>query len=254
MIYIIILLVITEFFMYVSLYSRDSILLAVGVLGCLLLETWFIKTFILYSKKKISKYSDVLVKISLKERFFPYFVLPLIFYTSLLAFLFFNKNLILGQVVLGISMVLFLILFLNVKSSLNKVYTIENATRAVFDFICISILYLLVNIFVRVGFGIWIFVLALLITSVVLLLFCLKLHNRMGAVEVVITILSSIFITFATVIFWNTNIFVIPVIAALCFYLVISIWAIRFAGKIRFSDYWLPFLYVILALILVLTI
>jgi hypothetical protein len=36
--------------------------------------------------------------------------------------------------------------------------------------------------------------------------------------------------------------------------LVISIWNIRFSGKIHLVDYFLPFLYVVLALILILTI
>jgi hypothetical protein len=223
-------------------------------LGIVLLETWFIRSFRLYSGKKISKYSDVIVRISLKERFFSYFVLPLLFYASILAFLYFNRNLLLGHVVLGICMVLFLVLFLNVKSSLNKIYSIENATRAIFDFICITILYLLTNIFVRVGFSMWIFALILFGTSFVLLLFSLKLHRKLGFLEILVSKLSAIFISCLTIIFWSTNIFVIPIVAALAFYLVISIWNIRFSGKIHLVDYFLPFLYVVLALILILTI
>ena len=72
-------------------------------------------------------------------------------------------------------------------------------------------------------------------------------------VELGISLLSSIFIALLTTIFWNTNIFVIPLISTLAFYLVISIWNIRFAGKIHLVDYILPFLYVILALTLILT-
>jgi len=247
-IYLFILLAITEFFSYLVLNTRGLALTITGGLGILLLETWFIRTFRLYSGKKISKYSDVIVRISLKERFFSYFVLPLLFYVSILAFLYFNRNVLLGHVVLGICMVLFLILFLNVKSSLNKIYSVANATRAIFDFICITILYLLTNIFARVGLSMWIFALVLFVTTLVLLLFSLKLHKKL------ISKLSAIFITCITTIFWSTNIFVIPLIAALAFYLVISIWNIRFSGKIHLVDYILPFLYVVLALILILTI
>ncbi|KKP92884.1 MAG: hypothetical protein UR96_C0003G0010 [candidate division WS6 bacterium GW2011_GWC1_36_11] len=253
-IYLFILLAITEFFSYLVLNTRGLALTITGGLGILLLETWFIRTFRLYSGKKISKYSDVIVRISLKERFFSYFVLPLLFYVSILAFLYFNRNVLLGHVVLGICMVLFLILFLNVKSSLNKIYSVANATRAIFDFICITILYLLTNIFARVGLSMWIFALVLFVTTLVLLLFSLKLHKKLGFVEILISKLSAIFITCITTIFWSTNIFVIPLIAALAFYLVISIWNIRFSGKIHLVDYILPFLYVVLALILILTI
>lgn len=253
-IYLFILLAITEFFSYLVPHTRGISLYITGGLGILLLETWFIKTFRRYSEKKISKYSDVIVKISLKERFFSYFILPLIFYISILAFLFFNRNILLGHVVLGICMVLFLILFLNVKSSLNKVYSVANATRAIFDFICITILYLLTNIYVRVGFPMMTFGLILFITTFILLLFSLKLHRKLGYIEVLVSILSSIFIACLTIIFWSTNIFVIPLISVLGFYLVISMWNIRFSGKIHFADYILPFLYVVLALILILTI
>jgi len=40
----------------------------------------------------------------------------------------------------------------------------------------------------------------------------------------------------------------------LAFYLIISIWNIRFSGKIKFVDYLVPFLYVAIAIILVLNI
>jgi hypothetical protein len=72
--------------------------------------------------------------------------------------------------------------------------------------------------------------------------------------EIFVSLLSSVFISCFTIIFWSTNIFVIPLVAALGFYLVISIWNIRFSGKIHLVDYFLPILYVILALILILTI
>jgi len=227
-------------------------LFTVGILGLLLLETWFVRAFSIYSGKKISKYSDVIVRISLKERFFGYFVLPAVFYVSLLAFLYFNRNVMLGHFVLGVSMVLFLILFLNVKSSLNKIYRLENATKIVFDFLCISILYLLINIFVRIGMSPVYFILSVGISSFTLLLFILKLHEKMGFLEIVISFLSAIFITCITQLVWNLNIFTIPAVGALAFYLIISIWNIRFSGKVKISDYILPFIYVVVALTLIL--
>lgn len=251
--YLFILLALTEFFNYLVPITKGFTLILTGIMGLLLLETWFVRAFGKYSGKKISKYSDVIVRISLKERFFSYFILPAIFYSAILAFLYFNRNIVLGHVVLGVCMILFLVLFLNVKSSLNKIYSIANATKAIFDFMCITILYLLVNVYIRVGLSLIIFCILVLISSFILLLFSLKLHKRIGMVEFGISLLSSISIALLTVIFWNTNIFVIPLISTLAFYLVISIWNIRFAGKIHLVDYILPFLYVILALTLILT-
>jgi hypothetical protein len=252
LLYLFILLLITQFFNYSVLRAPLQFLILLGFLGLLLLETWFVRVFSIYSGRKISRYSDVIVKISLKDRFFGYFILPGIFYISLLFFLYFNRNELLGHTVLGICTILLLILFLNVKSSLNKIYSLAVATRAIFDFLCITIFYLLLNIFVRVGVGMETFALLSVIFSLVLLIFVLKIHDRVGLFEMLVSVLSALFISLFTLLFWNRNIFVIPAIGSLAFYLVISIWNIRFSGRIKFIDYILPFLYVVVAIILVL--
>ena len=250
--YLFVLLLITQIFNHSVLYAPLSFLLILGFLGLLLLETWFIKTFRDYSGKKVSKYSDVIVKISLKKRFFGYFILPAIFYISLLIFLYFNRNMLLGHTVLGVCTVLFLILFLNVKSSLNRIYSIAIATRAIFDFMCITIFYLLLNSFVRIGVSMEIFTVLSIISSLVLLIFVLKIHNRLGFFELLVAVFSSLFIAIFNLFFWNYNIFVIPATGVLAFYLIISLWNIRFAGKVKLVDYLVPFFYVVIAIILVL--
>ena len=252
LLYLFILLVVTQFFNYSVLKAPVELLIILAVLGLLLLETWFVRVFSLYSGKRISKYSDVIVRISLKERFFGYFVLPAIFYVALLFFLYFNRNELLGYVVLTVCAVLLMVLFLNVKSSLNKIYSVAIATRAIFDFICITIFYLLINSFVRIGFSMEVFTIMSIISAFVLLLFVLKMHDRLGFSEFLVAIFSALFISFFTILFWNYNIFVIPVIGALAFYLIISLWNIKFAGKIKLLDYIVPFLYVAISIILVL--
>jgi hypothetical protein len=206
----------------------------------------------MYSGRKVSKYSDVIIRISLKSRFFAYFILPGIFYISLLFFLYFNRNEILGYAVLGGCAVLLMILFLNVKSSLNKLYSLAIATRAIFDFICITIFYLLLNSYVRIGVSIELFAILSVVSALVLLIFVLKIHDRLGFLEYLVALFSALFISLFTILFWNYNVFVIPAIGALAFYLIISIWNIRFAGKIKFVEYLVPFLYVLIAIILIL--
>jgi hypothetical protein len=252
--YLLLLLTVTQFFNYGVLRAPLSFLILLGVAGVLLLETWFVRAFSLYSGKKVSKYSDVIIRISLKDRFFGYFILPAIFYISLLFFLFFNRNEMLGYVVLAGCMILLLVLFLNVKSSLNKLYSLAIATRAIFDFICITIFYLLLNSFIRIGFGIEMFTILTILSSLVLFVFVLKIHNRLGFIEFLVSVLSAFAVSLFTIFFWNYNIFVIPAVGALAFYLIISIWNIRFSGKIKFVDYLVPFLYVAIAIILVLNI
>ena len=252
--YLFLLLTVTQFFNYSVLRAPLRLLILLGVAGLLLLETWFVRAFSLYSSRKVSKYSDVIIRISLKDRFFAYFILPAIFYVSLLFFLFFNRNEMLGYVVLAGCMVLLLVLFLNVKSSLNKLYSLAIATRAIFDFICITIFYLLLNSYIRMGFGIEIFTILTILSSLVLLIFVLKIHSRLGFMELLVSVLSAFAVSLFTVFFWDYNIFVIPAVGALAFYLIISIWNVRFSGKIKFVDYLVPFLYVVMAIILVLNV
>lgn len=252
--YLLIIYFLTEFFQYSVLNTSNYILIVIGFLGLLTLETWFVMTYSLYSKKKISKYSDVVMKISLKKRFFSYFVLPAIFYISILFFLFFNRNIVLGNTILIVCMILILMLFLNVKGSLNKYYSLEIFTRAVFDFICITILYLVLNSLLRIGFSLLEYSILSFISSLILFIFILKLHNKFGLPEVIISIISSILVVVSMILFWDSNVFVIPAIGALMFYLIVSLWNIRFSGKVKLSEYFVPIVYSILALILILTI
>jgi len=246
------LLIVTVIFNNLVLTTTLKTLLAWGILGLVVLEIWFVIVFRNNSQKKISKYSDVLMKASLKDRLFPCFILPALFYISLLFFLYFNRNVILGNIVLGVSMVLLLVLFLNVKSSLQRYYSVHILTRTVFDFLCITILYLLLNSFLRMGVSLQIYTALAFVSSLVLSIFVLKLHDRIGGLEVVTAVMSSVFISASMLLFWNRNIFIIPAIGSLMFYLVISIWNIRFAGRTKLSDYLSPVLYVILAMILIL--
>jgi len=244
------LLVVTVIFNNLVLTASLRTTIICGVLGLIILEIWFVTVFRANSRKKISKYSNVLMKISLKDRLFSYFILPAIFYISLLFFLYFNRNEILGNIVLGVSMVFFLILFLNVKSSLKRFYSVHILTRTIFDFLCITIFYLLLNSFLRMGLSLQVYILLSFLSSFILSLFVLKLHNRIGGVEVVTAVLSSILVSLSMFFFWDMNIFIIPAVGSLMFYLVISIWNIRFAGRTKFDDYLAPVLYVILALTL----
>ena len=225
-----------------------------GILGWILLLTWIIRAFALYSGRKISQYSEIIQRISIKERFFSYFVLPSVFYISLLTYIFFNTSFLMDIVLIFVASLQLLIFFINVKSSLRKVYTIASQTKAVFDFICISTFFLLLSVLIRIGLELWIFLILVFIVSAILLWFDVKVHNRESLSAFGISIASAIFVAISAGIFFTTNIFIIPAVGTLAFYLILSLWNVRFAGKVKLIDYTLPFLYSILALILILNI
>ena len=252
MFYSILLLVVTEVFNYFVLKVPFKYLLVIGILGIVVLELWIIRTFKLYSQKKVSKYSDVVMKISLKRRSFQYFVLPFLFYVSLLFFLYFNRNAILGHLVLIISIVFILVACVNMKNSLQRHYSIALATRTIYDFICITALYLLLNSYLRIGFSLEEFILLSFFSSFLLLLSILRLHDRLGPIEALVAIVSSLLVCGSMYVVWNSNVFVIPCVGALTFYLIASFWNLRFAGRTKLSDYLYPVVYVSLALVIIL--
>lgn len=225
-----------------------------GILGWILLLTWFVRAFALYSAKKISQYSEVIQRISLRDRFFSYFILPSVFYISLLLYIYFNTSFLMDIVLISVASIQIFILFINVKSSLSKVYSIASQTKAVFDFICISSFFLLLSVLIRLGIDIWIFLALVFLSSLILFWFDIKVHSREGITAFILSSLSALFVAITSCIFFSTNIFIIPAVGTLAFYLILSLWNIRFSGKVKLVDYLIPFLYSILALILILNI
>lgn len=253
LLYLVLIVLVTVYFSY-STHVYGSMFLISGILGAVLLLTWFVRAFALYSGRRISQYSEVIQRISIRDRFFSYFILPTIFYASLLLYIYYNTSFYMDLVLIGVASLQLLILFVNVKSSLSKVYTIVSQTRAVFDFMCISTFFLLLSVYVRLGLGLWIFLGLVFITSLILFWFDIKIHSKEGLSSFTLSLLSSLFVAITSSIFFATNIFVIPAVGTLAFYLILSLWNIRFAGKVHLVDYLIPFIYSILALILILNI
>lgn len=223
-----------------------------GILGNLLILTWFLRVFTLYSGRKISQYSEVIQRISLKDRFFTNIILPILFYTSLLLYIYFNTLFVMDIVLICISTILLLILFLNIKSSFKKIYSIEGQTRAVFDFICIATFYLLSSVVIRMGMSMWYSLLIIMFFTLALFWSDIKIHRKESVPAIVMSISSSMIVTLISGVLFSTNIFVLPAVSTLAFYLILSLWNIRFSGKLKLVEYILPFLYSILALILIL--
>jgi len=250
--YILIVFGISFVFNYLANTTNKGLLIAIGILGLLIIETWFIGAFTRYSERKISKYSEVLQRVSIKERFFSYFVSPAILYLSTLAFLYYTQTLIADLMVLITICFIYFILFINVKSSFKKVYSLEQGTRIVFDFINIATFYLGCSVLMKVGMESEIIYLLIGVWSLILLLDNLLLHDKLDLIGFIISFFCTIFIILTTVAFKSYGIFIMPAITTIAFYLVVSLWNLRFSGRIRFSDYISPFVFSLFAILVIL--
>ena len=251
-IYWVLIVVLSGFFMYlINTDVQKQLLWITGILNIILLETWFVRIFLLFSGRKISQYSDVIQRISLKDRFFEYFLLPIIFLSTFMLFLYFNKSVLMGYWVFVLCMLIIFLIFVNVKSSLRHIYRISSVTKGVFDLLCIITFYLLLNILFRLGFDMGLAMLLSSLFAFLIFLAELQLHNRVDFISILISLVSSTFVALSIGCFVFQNIFVITSVGTVAFYLIISLWNVRFAGKYRLVDYISPFIYSVIALILI---
>lgn len=250
--YILILFLISFSFNYFSSTAHKGLLISVGILGLLIIETWFIGAVTRYSERKISQYSEVLQRVHLKERFFAYFILPAFLYASALSFLYYTKTFAADIAVLMTVCLIFFVLFVNVKSSLKKVYSLEQATRIVFDFVNIATFYLGCSVLTKVGISDTYFYIAVFGWTFLLLLNNLLVHNKLDIAGIVVSLLCTSFIVLMTFAFETYGIFVMPAVTTVAFYLIISLWNLRFSGMIKTSDYISPFLFSLFAILIIL--
>jgi hypothetical protein len=79
----------------------------------------------------------------------------------------------------------------------------------------------------------------------------LQLHDRLNFISFLISLVSAVFVALSVGVSIFQSIFVATAIGTVAFYLIISLWNIRFSGKYKLLDYLPPLLYSLIALILI---
>lgn len=227
--------------------------LGISLMGYVLINLWLISTYKLHSSRKVSKYSDVLLKVNLVERLFSYVVLPLLFYSSVVAFIILSLSTYMTQVVIVVSIFLIFYLFLYVRTSYEKVYSINRATRFSMDFISIVSYFIFTSVISRLVQDTAYNSLIVFFVTLFFLIYVLYHHNKFDIQGIIIAFIISLIIT-AVSIFINTgNLYTDSLLMSILYYLVVSLWNVRFSGSRVFSDYIPPLMYSIMAVILILS-
>ncbi len=143
-------------------------------------------------------------------------------------------------------------MFVNVKSSFKKVYSLEQATRIVFDFVNIATFYLGCSVLTKAGVSAEILYIFIFVWTFILLLNNLLVHQKLDIPGGIVSLLCTIFITLMTFAFESFGIFVMPAVTTIVFYLIISLWNLRFSGMIKTSDYISPFVFALFAILVIL--
>jgi hypothetical protein len=232
--------------------------------GYLLILSWLLGTYFTHSGREVSKYSDVLKRISIKSRFFGHIALPFLYYTAIVLFIEVNNISYLNQFVIVSSVAMFFFLFLHVRTSYDKIYSVSRVTRIIFDFIGVSAFFVVayaLSQFYTVNHFVYTIVIYLL--TFALLSFSLHTHGKEILNHLLYIILFSCVVALMTPFLWtlhkffggtfttHLNSFVLPSITTVAYYTIISIMNVRFAGYREWSEYIPPIMYSLMAIILI---
>lgn len=224
-----------------------------ALVGYILINIWLINTYKMNVGKKISKYSDAFMKVKMWDRLFTYVLLPLVFYSSVSVFLLLSSQTILNQIVIVISSFLFFFLFLYVRTSYQRVYSLSKATRVAYDFVTIAVFFLVSSVIIRSGIDNIYSTIIISLFSFIAFIYTLHHHGKLDLQSTSIAIASSVSIGLAKYFMAVFNFNVQSAVLSVIFYLVISLWNVRFGGARKFSDYLPPLMYALMACILIMS-
>lgn len=227
--------------------------IGLSLIGYVLINLWLFSTYRLYSSKKVSKYSEVVLRVKLWERLFSYVFLPLLFYTSVVAFLLLSSSNLLNQIIIVASVTLFFYLFLYVRTSYEKIYSINRMARIATDFTSIVVFFITTNVLTRVINNEYLLALSIFFLALFSFVYILYHHNKFDGSTAILAILSALCISLVPIIAGIQGIYSTSAILSIIYYLIISIWNVRFSGATTLSEYMPPIMYSIMALILILS-
>jgi len=237
----------------ISSFSDNAFHIYLFGLGITLVLVWCITTLFKYSTRQISKYTETMVKLQIKQRWISYIFIPSIFFSSVSLYLFFVSNDFYKQFIILIGVVCLFILFTNIKSSYLKQYSIEKNTRVIFDLINIVFLFCVVSGMQYSGLFTYQTISLIAGLAVLLLLIsALSISQQYTATGFVIALVFAIIVGLVAYFARLLNFFVYPFAVVLVFYMLLSFWHIRLSGERHFSGYLPPILFALMAIVIIL--
>lgn len=246
--YVVILFVLWEFALIPENIGVGWIYPILILLGSTLLIVWLVTNYSHYAHKGISEYTEVLVKINLKQRFFAFFVTPLLFYISISLYLGGIESMILRQFTIILGSIIQFVMFVHIRSSYQKTFSMERNTRFIFQIVDLVLFYIGVTGFVLLGTDILLRIVGATVLGFLLLTHQLLLHKQYSAKAVLILLTSVAGIALSAMYFASFGAIIFPLYLSVVFYLILSLWGIRLNGITKLEDYVTPILFSLMAL------
>ncbi len=222
-------------------------------LGALILLLWLISSYLIFSGKRVSKFSNVLIKIQIKNRLFSFFVTPVLMYFAVSAYISYIENNFLKQVIITIFFVLMLFLMIHIRSSYQKVFSIEKSTRSVFLFIDMMLFYIASTGFILMGTFPIARILGVGFLAFLFLLNILIINKQYSYKALFILLISTIFMILSAIYFVQFGALLFPLFMVVVFYMVVNIWGIKLSGVNALSEYLPPVLFSLMAFMILLS-
>jgi hypothetical protein len=222
-------------------------------LGALLVVTWVITSYFHFSHKKVSEKSKVLIKVKMKERFLINFILPLLFYGLVTYYLYISTSVVLKQFIIIVSSFIFFIVFIHIRSSYMKIFTLARDTKVILNFVDIILFYLVVTLIAMYGGTDWVRVIGVAAAAFVFLGHQLLLHKQRSIMAYAVLAVSTLAVAIFAYIFLEQGSYTYPLLLSIVFYTIVSIWNVRLGGTHTVSDYLPPILFALMAYVIVIS-
>ncbi len=224
-----------------------------SVAGLVLVTFWIMVIHIKNGSKKVSRWSDVLLKVSFKDKFYANILLPIIFYISICIFIFFDISIYLNQIVIVLSVYLLSFLIVTIKKSYEKVFSVNKGIRVLQDFINLIIYFLFISAIFRTSLNELVLYILIVLGLIYVLSYMLISRRRLDYTNFFITLVISVLIL-SFVIYLKQFVFLsIPNTSTVLLYTVVTIWHTRLEGGIKLVEYIPIIMYSLMALILILS-
>lgn len=224
----------------------------VAVVGALVLFTWLVTAFVKYSARKVSKYSDVMIRVGIKARWYTYLFVPVVFYLSIALFVFSVKDDFLKQFAILVGLTMMYLLMIHIRSSYSKVYSVTRVTRIVFDLVNVMFFFLVQTSMILLGFveRIEIALFAGLLVFLILIS-NLRITGKSSMAGYGWALGAAALVGGLAMLLNNLSLFSIPFVLTLAFYMIVSFWHLRLAGENKLDKYLQPILFTLMAIIIV---
>lgn len=247
-------------FMLIPLqYKIYGLYLLLGVVGLLVILSELLYSRLHDYRKPFSFKVTHLRKKRYREHFVHHLVLPALTFFSGALFLFFNKIRLLDQFAILILTGTFFVLFYNISTTYQRLYSISRKTKVIFDFVNIIVFFFCVDVLINAVFygGIWqgfIYVGVAVLTFLLIWLMAVVEHEATMKVIGLILLSSLItaFIAFVVLHIPIFNLTAVSLVITVGFYLIEVYWHHKFEGTFEWNTMLEYTLFALMAIILLL--